>query len=352
MNRSFFLLFLSTLAFLLAYGDTSAQTQSSCVGPPAWTSHAAVPEPNNAAPTSNCAFHVWAWNTFLWMTQLEAGNALRFETFATIEELFAPPTRAMRFAAMPAKKVLRLTVRTPKTEAMQGLDSIFQAGTGGLIVHGPTKAAGRALYYSQNVEKVFFEFVRINRYYDPDIYAASPPETNFPIGAMEFEYSWQVVDENEDVSRFYTTRAKIFLLAEETIDGKTVVVLDPDNTAEVTVALIGIHVVGVVEDHPEFIRATFEHVDNAPDLPPGLNTTSPEPVSIRDWTFYHANTPARDANRNRVNSLRLVDADAQLLSPTVDVFRAFAFGGGSPENVANIQSLNASVTAQVTVGSV
>ena len=43
------------------------------------------------------------------------------------------------------------------------------------------------------------------------------------------------------------------------------VVIDRTKAESVTVALIGLHVVGVVEDHPEFVWATFEHEDNAPD---------------------------------------------------------------------------------------
>ncbi|MEP9386486.1 hypothetical protein [Mesorhizobium sp. KR9-304] len=343
-------LFIFAVMFVVAL--TPAKAQSSCTAPAGWTSHAAVPAPDNETePTSNCDFHVWAWNTFLWMTQM-SGNSLRFESFATVADLFAPDAAPMRFSELPSEKILRLTVRTAKTEEMQDLDSVFQARTNGVIVHGPGETSGRAVYYSQNVEEVFFEFVRTNRYYDADVYEAAPPNTNFPVGAMEFKYSWKIVDENEDVSEFYTTPAEIFVLTEKMIDGKKTIVLDPDNTAKVTVALVGVHVVGVVKDHPEFIWATFEHVNNAPDLPPGMNITSPDPVSNRDWTFYDANTPAKDSNRNPNDDLRLVNAQKQLLSPTVDVFRAFAFGGGSPENVANIQSLNASVKAQVTAGTV
>ena len=244
-------------------------------------------------------------------------------------------------------------MRVNKSFEMQGLDSILQAGSRGALIHGPAMDSGRALYYSQNVDPVFYEFVRSNKYYLPDEYENAPADTDFPVGAIEFKYSWRIVEEGEDTSTFYVTPAEIFLLAEKTDGaGNTVIVVDPTKTRKVNVALVGVHVVGVVKDHPEFIWATFEHKDNAPDLPAGMSVTSADPVSNREWTFYHANTPAKDSNHNPVNEMKLVDPDNQLLSPVVNVFRAFPFGGGPQDNVANIQSLNESVQTKVLAGSV
>ncbi|MFK0692906.1 hypothetical protein ACFX5Q_32905 [Mesorhizobium sp. IMUNJ 23033] len=331
-----------------------SEAQTTCLAPSAWTSHADVPSPDNTtAPSSNCAFHVWAWNTFLWITQPGEDGKLRFQTFATLDELFSEDASAMRFSALPKEKVLELTVRVNKSFEMQGLDSILQAGTRGALVHGPGMDSGRALYYSQNVDPVFYEFVRTNKYYLPDEYASAPADTNFPIGAVEFKYSWRIVGEGEDTSTFFVTPAEIFLLTEGTdSEGNKIVVVDPKKTKTVTVALVGVHVVGVVKDHPEFIWATFEHRNNAPDLPVGMSATSADPVSDREWTFYHANTAAKDSNHNPATEMKLVDADKQLLSPVVNVFRAFSLGGGSQENVANIQSLNESVQTKVLAGSV
>ncbi|MBY5890760.1 hypothetical protein HFN49_31800 [Rhizobium leguminosarum] len=350
------ILSVSTLLYLGNARTSEAQT--TCEPPSTWISHAVVPPPdNNTAPSSNCAFHVWAWNTFLWITQPVEEGALRFKAFATLDDLFSSTASAMRFSALPKEKVLKLTVRVNKSFEMQGLDSIFQAGRRGVLIHGPGTDSGRAVYYSQNVDPVFYEFVRTNKYYLPDEYEKAQATVNFPVGAMEFKYSWKVVKEGEDTSTFYVTKAEIFLLTETTDStGKTTVVVDPSKTKTVDVALVGVHVVGVVKDHPEFIWATFEHKDNAPDLPAGMSMTAAEPVSDRDWTFYHKNTPASDSNRNPADNptspMKLVDADKQLLSPVVNIYRAFPFGGGTPENIANIRSLNESVQTKVLAGSV
>lgn len=352
MNRSVIAVGCAIAA--VAFG-TAAWAQAACIAPTTWTSHVDVPEPDNVTePQSNCAFQLWAWNTFLWMTQpADTGDTkLRFETFATLDELFADDTTALRFAALPSEKVLSLRVRVNKTREMEGIDSIFQAGSRGVVVHGSDPASGRALYYSQNVNPVFYEFVRTNQYYLPKVYAAALPNTNFPVGYMEFKYSWKIVEPGDDVSKFYVTPAEILLLAETTdSSGNTVVVVDPTKSANVDVALVGIHVVGVVQNHPEFIWATFEHIDNAPDLPTGMNQQSSDPVSDRDWTFYHANTSANKSNVNPEGDLKLIDLNTQLLTPSVEIFRAFAYGGGPADNTANIKSLNESVQAGVLAGS-
>ena len=341
----------AAIACIAATSHISAQ--SGCVVPSSWTSHAAVPAPSNAKPTTNCDFHVWAWNSFLWMTQDVGSGKLRFETFATLEELFDKSATLTSYGALPTKKKVVMTVRVNKSFEVTGLDSIFQAGSHGALVHGLDKTAGRAVYYSQNVNQSFFEFVRTNKYYDADTYAAADPKEVFPAGAAEFKYSWKIVPEGDDAVGFYSTMAQIYLLKETTdSSGKKTVVVDASRQEDVKVALVGIHVVGVVDGHPEFIWATFEHVDNAPDLPAGMSQQSDKPVSDKNWTFYHAGTPAKEANQNNSNDLKLVDTVAQTLSPTVDVFRAFAYGGGDAKNTDNITSLNSGLHGGILKGSV
>jgi hypothetical protein len=111
---------------------------------------------------------------------------------------------------------------------------------------------------------------------------------------------------------------------------------------EVTVALVGLHVVGRLDGHPEFVWSTFEHVNNAPDLPPGVDPASPNPVSNRNWTFYANATPANQCNQPNAGSVAL-NSMTQALTPATNVFRQFAFGGGNGDDRGNIESLNQSV---------
>jgi len=69
----------------------------------------------------------------------------------------------------------------------------------------------------------------------------------FPIGSLELKVSWISIDAIPEADRknYYTTKASISV-------NKVTPVLQE-------VALLGIHVVGIVENHPEFIWATFQH---------------------------------------------------------------------------------------------
>lgn len=351
-------LLVSGAAITAAFAPTMAQP---CDAPATWTNHASVPAPdNNVAPTTNCAFHQWSWNAFLWMTQSD-GSGLRFENFATIEELLDPATSApAAFKALPQQKTLVLKPRSRKisfalgsAESIAGIDSINQAGSNGILVHKvPGSAGGRPLYFSQSVNSDYFNFIRSNMYYQKAKYAAAPADQDFPIGAMEFKYSWMIVEPGQDVSTFFTAPAEIEMLVADST-GK--VVVDPSKTMQVQVALVGVHVVGVVKDHPEFVWATFEHIGNAPDLPAGMPITSASPVSDKDFTFYAANTPAKDSNVSNNGTVHFEDKTKQTVKPVVNVFRQFAWGSDmtttkGQANAKNIMSLNASVAAQVLSG--
>ncbi len=175
------------------------------------------------------------------------------------------------------------------------------------------------------------------------------------MGSVEIKAAWLATDQlralytdKEIHANFYTRKAMI------KADSKTI-----SNTE---VALIGMHVVGVVENHPEFIWATFEHHTSAPDYygSPGTfkKVTTPyeknKIVSSDDkFIFYRKNTTAGNAN---------LSYPAE--QTTTNTFRLYQFGvpNGAPytnvassdqqtrdaENFNNIQVLNNSVKQGLT----
>ena len=110
-------------------------------------------------------------------------------------------------------------------------------------------------------------------------------------------------------------------------------------------ALVGLHVVGVVQGHPEFVWATFEHDKNAPDIvPDGTNFRTSSFAATTPFTFYKPNTLASTCNNANNDPVSLVSA-TQALSPLTNVIRQFALGGGDAVDTGNVTSLNASVHA-------
>ena len=320
-----------------------------CPAPANWFPHSQTPAPNpNIFPgnttATDCDFHHWAWQEFLYVTQ-EVDGAPRFLSFPSGDDLFpADPTKKPVKGALlktrNSRPPLQLRVRGSKPKnggtVLPKPTSINQAGPGGILVDHN----GNPLFYSVNFDWVFYEFVVSNSYYDYNTYVATNPNVVFPCGATEFKASWMIIPQGATFAG-YTAQAQVPTLSTDS-DGD--IVTGPP-MRNVTVGLVGLHVVGVVANHPEFVWETFEQVSNAPDLPSGVSPTSSSPVSPNNYTFYTANTPANQCNV--LPPSYTLNASTQTLSPITQVFRQFADGGGVPDNIQAIDTVNQSVQSQL-----
>jgi hypothetical protein len=331
----------STLCLLGSWSVAQAQ----CAAPASWFPHAQTQEPVFDKPfTSNCDFHMWAWQEFLWLTQETQPGRPRFLDFPRADDLFAPGRAPLAFASLPRVREIQLRPRVGKTGDPTEFGEIRQAGSKGVLVD----PRGRSVYYFSQVNDTFYTFIRSNGLYLPDTFKAKAPGLSFPVHSLELKSSWWVVPQGEDAAGFFTIPAQINPLkckgGEANCKGDDVVV-DLDRTVPATVALVGLHVVGVVQGHPEFIWATFEHEKNAPDIvPDGTDPRTSDFASPQPFTFYRANTPAKACNLLNKDQLGL-DAASQALTPTTDVIRQFVLGGGNAEDSGNIKSLNDGVKA-------
>jgi hypothetical protein len=335
----------ASACLLLAGLPASAQN---CPAPSSWFPHSRTPPPNpNIFPgnttATDCDFHQWAWQTFLYLTQ-EAGGRPRFLSYPTDGDLFPanpeqkPPTLAA-LRSQAARPLLRLKVRAAKPRVggkVENPNSIAQAGSGGVLV----APDGNPLFYSVHFDDTFYDFVESNSYYDYATFITNNPNVTFPPGATELKASWKIVPANSRLAA-YTTQAQVPTLY-QTNNGP--ITAGPP-MRQVTVALVGLHVVGVVANHPEFIWATFEQVSNAPNLPAGVAPTSSTPVSSSNFTFYAANTPANDCNQQP--AAYTLNPQTQSLSPVTQVFRQFEDGSGVADNTLAIDTLNVSVHKQL-----
>lgn len=300
----------------------------SCAAPASWFPQSQTPEPDPNAPFENfCDFHKWAWQSFLWLTQTDPSTGrLRFETFPTVGDVI----RGSR-SATPMPK---LAPRVRKNVDPKGaIDEINQAGPGGILVDHD----GHVVYYSQYVNPQMFDEIVNKKWNDPATLSTLPPDTEFSTGDVELKAAWKIVAPGEDTSKLFTTKA----IVDKLVDKGGTIVADRDAPEEVTVALVGLHVVGWVEGHPEAIWATFEQVDNAPDFAHGQSPRNP--VSDRDWTFYTAGTTALDVNQLNAATLSLDEA-AQAVTPITQVARQYPFGmvpdPTDPDDQQNLEAIN------------
>lgn len=300
-----------------------AAPAADCVAPAAWFSGKSVPKPdagNGAQFNSNCAFHQFSWQAFLWLTEANKAGKLRFET-------------------MYSDAAINPRIRHPRKHVLGGVN---QADSHGILVD----QNGRAVYTTMMIDDVYRNFVIKNRLYSSKGMQNADPALVFPNGALSLKAAWKIVGKGEDTSRFYTTTAKIQLLSKV---GDGVGIAPKPKTVTARVALVGLHIAEVVSGHPEAIWATFEHVDNAPDF--NKDQTMSGVVSDKSFTFYQAGTTAADCNPNNASIIQL-DAKTQKLSPVTQACRQFRNGGGDAGNMANIDAINKSVLSQLPANSI
>lgn len=339
------LFFLSVALFLSAH---TALAQSPAPSPSAtpmcpkrgwseglvkYTAYPAPPFPSDdtkSITAEDCDFHQWSWEAFVWATAIGPDGRARFTTLHNVDELGtkAPAAKGPTPLGLKPRDLKPPGPRTNRSD-----DDPAQAG-GGLLVD----QNGQIVWYSTHMNDAYFKFVQQN---GGAGYAKASATLNFPVGAAVFKASWKVVPDGPAPAGFYTEQTAVPLLMNKPGGG---IMVDPSGkTRPVTVALVGLHVVGVTDNHPEFLWATFEQIQNAPDLPPGLNPT--DPVSTQSFTFYAANTPMNACNVKA--TLSVTDPAKQTVAPVTNVFRQFATGDAAPPRTFDINAVNAAAQSEM-----
>lgn len=317
-----------------------AAAQQNCNAPLGWWESKNLDpfflNPNGPSPTTACDFELWSWSAFVHWMQRDAKTGLpMFLLLPTFNDLKPDQgaLTALQAASLVHQRPLKLL---PRNAQPQSLGSFEQAGPGGVLVD----QAGRAVYYTTHMDPIYFAFTQ--KYFGPKNYQKAPPTLDYPIGATVFKSSWRIVRPGEDTSKLYTTTAIVPKLVNAG-DGK---LRTSDLTETVTVALIGVHVVGIIKDHPEFAWATFALPGTAPDLPAGMDPHSPNPVSAQDFPLYKGGTAADQCNY--LPDKMSIDESTQVITPITNVFQEFPDGGATPQSTAAaIASSNANFQSAI-----
>ncbi|NOU14980.1 MAG: hypothetical protein HOO92_13620 [Methylococcaceae bacterium] len=270
-------------------------------------------------PKDDCGFYKWAWQTFLYVMQTGKKNpdTPRFLKFDTPSTLFGsnatPQFFSLAFDKIEHDNILLLTPRVAKDKDPIDVEDILQADNGIVI-----DQSGRPLYYASHLNNTYFEFIDSNGYTAPENVKNAPPTQEFPRGTLELKSSWKVVSNTETESTHFITTAKLPWL-KNGLDGKLEIDRSKD-AYSAKVALVGLHIVGVIDGHPEFVWATFEHSSNTPPVnfkPEDDWEKHKEEVidPVNNWTFYAKGTPYKDCNIKGKNTLKLADIEKQTFNP-------------------------------------
>ena len=262
-------------------------TADGAVNPPSSVTFT-TDNPNGGEGPQICNFYQWGAQMFLWLTSPEGdGLVLDGEAIYNV----TPAVDGLRtFQDAATATVLDVALRAEK--AFDEVGEVTQAGGGTLM-----SQAGSLVYYGVHANDIYADFLTMQ------VNTKAADLVNFPISAdeikmitdyvegigldapaapqtlaMELKTSWVDAASLPNPAA-YVTMPAVVPSYEVNADNT---VWTPDGTQQVTLALVGMHIVGTVQNHPEFVWATFEHLDNAPDAAYWYSNGGTAPV---EWPY-------------------------------------------------------------------
>lgn len=287
---------LAMVLFTLALGSCATDSgvaalkteqAGACTASSAWIDNPSLPR--EVAPgQTNCDFHRFMWQSLLFLVQpVKPGSRVRqFETYMPSYGLFVGPgKKPAQWGAVP--KPAWCEGVNPPDAGYVFSNLTLQAGS-----HQPlVDRALNDVFYNVSVNEPAYRFITGCELYKaqcsltlaPDLLMPGGmrivdipkqyPRLAFPDQSIELKTSWKILTAGEIAGpTFYTTQGAV------QAPGKNCL-------KDVTLGLVGMHIVTKTPSHPEFIWATFEHRNNAPDCA----DTNARPPLGGDWTFYDRN---------------------------------------------------------------
>ncbi|MBC8753215.1 hypothetical protein H2O64_00945 [Kordia sp. YSTF-M3] len=231
-----------------------------------------------AVHNNNCDFYKWSEQMFLWITSpntsgdYSSGTVMESDSFYTVStsvddvRTLIPHEEGKLISAVAnAQKNDGLFV---DTEEGQATDDVLMAQNGSLI------------YYISMVNDVYAQYLNGVANSGGSVSGSEFPTTQDQLNTIiafaatqgitvkdpntltiEIKTSWVDADQLTNADDYITMNA-IVPTYDTSNDQKWV----PNGTGEKKLAMIGIHIVGTIDGHPEMVWATFEHVNNAPNL--------------------------------------------------------------------------------------
>jgi hypothetical protein len=263
----------------------------------------------NNVTVSNCDFHRWSWQKFLWLTNDIDGHPLFMDSLFQVTTQTVPVTTENKKIMLVAADKDQATGNVLKT------NKSFN-----------TSNTNYTVYYSIHVDSSLFKSINKYAKLDKSEYA----NATFPVGALELKIAWVNINALRDTSSYFITAGNI-----EGVDTR--------------IALLGMHVTGVVYNHPEFVWATFEHHDLAPYYDWKSTTSTDLPVnSATNKLFFDSNATGTLANIIPSSDSTNVFAVNQFGVPRQAQDSFLLTSQAEPLNFNNIDSINTSVHKQLT----
>lgn len=218
---------------------------------------------------NNCDFYKWSEQMFLWITS-STNNQTTLESpvFYTISPVDS--TGAREFIPHTSGTALRAFANIEKTgsihteEGQAGSDDVLMDRYGNLVYYisfgNDVYAQFLTAVNNKEMSGATFPTTAADR--DSIVNFAKKYNVDLPDAnalAIELKTSWVQTDSLTNVDDYITVEAVIPTYT------KTDIQWDITGEKTVTLAMVGMHIVGSTSDHPEMVWATFEHENNAPN---------------------------------------------------------------------------------------
>lgn len=300
------------------------EAAGSCLADPAWfkfiNNERQTPPPKegeksvfgNNDSVSNCNFHQWSWQKFLWLTNKGAnGKPVFLDSLMQVDN---------QNTQIHNKFIILESEKENDVQATGDILNTNKAFSGDNNTSYP-------VYYSIHANRTLYNSIQTYAKMDKSKYV----NATFPVGSLELKIAWVDARAIKDSRSYFITDAIV-------------------NSKITKIALLGMHVVGIVYNHPEFIWATFEHHDLAPYYDWEATTTSDIPVtSNTNKLFFSKGAKATIANlkSNMPNDSLNVFAVNKYGVPRQAKNTFLLTSQAEPENYNNIESINNSVRSQL-----
>ena len=165
-------------------GMNAHPTDDPCNAPADWfTSPPQAPDFSKFPPNAkNCDFHLWAWQEFLYLTTPDSNGQRPFEALALPSSLFVTSGEPGDYPGTTAEAVAKRVLQPRQLKVDQTESDIGQAGGGVLF-----DQQKQVVYYEARINKVYYDFIKKNKYYDPKNTAAAPAGTQFEVSSELME---------------------------------------------------------------------------------------------------------------------------------------------------------------------
>jgi hypothetical protein len=270
--------------------------ETSCTADAAWVENPVIATEVPNGGDTFCDFHHLAWEDFLALVQpVQGGGAgagpppLLFETWMPKAGVFHPsaldPARGDE--PYPFGAQLPVPPQCPSSAAGMLLGPFLGQGDAALAdenLEAGSNAApladrnGNWLHYGILFNETAYDFLTQCQLYKIGCFdtGIASKDIAFPDQSIVLKTAWRIVDESElDVRppRYYLARALVDPVGP---------LPEQQKCEEVLVALVGFHIMHKTPLHPEWVWATFEHEDNAPDC----TQPSDPPPGYDGWALY------------------------------------------------------------------